>query len=105
MDFYGLIYCIVIMVCVMENQVYVVMVNCVGYGDGGLVFVGGSVVVDFYGQLFCEVGCEECWQIVELDFGWLQDVCWDYCYFEECCLVLFGECCEYLDGLCELLIF
>ena len=69
MDPYGPTHRTAIMARAMENQAYAVMVNRVGHGDGGLVFAGGSAVVDPYGQLLCEAGREECRQIVELDLG------------------------------------
>ncbi|EZN82822.1 carbon-nitrogen hydrolase family protein [Pseudomonas aeruginosa] len=104
MDPYGPTHRTAIMARAMENQAYAVMVNRVGHGDGGLVFAGGSAVVDPYGQLLCEAGREECRQIVELDLGRLQDARRDYRYLEERRLVLPGERREHPDGLRELLI-
>lgn len=46
MDPYGPTHRTAIMARAMENQAYAVMVNRVGHGDGGLVFAGGSAVVD-----------------------------------------------------------
>ncbi len=91
MDPYGPTHRTAIMARAMENQAYAVMVNRVGEGDGGLVFAGGSAVVDPYGQLLGEAGREECRQIVELDLGRSQDARRDYRYLAERRLVLPGE--------------
>ncbi|GLU39356.1 carbon-nitrogen hydrolase family protein [Pseudomonas sp. NBRC 100443] len=88
----------------MENQAYAVMVNRVGEGDGGLVFAGGSAVVDPFGQLLCEAGREECRMRVELDLARLQQARRDYSYIAERRFVLPGETREHADGLRELLI-
>ncbi|MNG36262.1 (R)-stereoselective amidase [compost metagenome] len=74
----------------MENQAYAVMVNRVGEGDGGLVFAGGSAVVDPFGQLLCEAGREECRQIVELDLARLESARRDYRYLDARRFVLPG---------------
>lgn len=104
MELYCNVYCMLVMVCVMENQVFVVVVNCVGGGSYDVVFVGGSFVVDLFGNLIFEVGNIELWYVIEFDFDqfvvlWVvYDYCWDQC------LQIVGECIVYVDGCCELLI-
>ncbi|AOE84214.1 carbon-nitrogen hydrolase family protein [Pseudomonas sp. TCU-HL1] len=104
MDPYGPTHRTAIMARAMENQAYAVMVNRVGEGDGGLVFAGGSAVVDPFGQLLCEAGREECRQIVELDMTRLDAARRDYRYLDERRLVLPGERIDHADGRRELLI-
>lgn len=104
MDPYGPTHRTAIMGRAMENQAYAVMVNRVGEGDGGLVFAGGSAVVDPFGQLLCEAGREECRQLVELDLGRLAQARRDYSYIGERRFVLPGELREHADGRRELLI-
>lgn len=104
MDPYGPTHRTAIMGRAMENQAYAVMVNRVGAGDDGLVFAGGSAVVDPYGQLIVEAGREECRQIVELDFERLAQSRRDYSYLGERRFVLPGEMREHADGLRELII-
>lgn len=104
MDPYGPTHRTAIMARAMENQAYAVMVNRVGEGDGGLVFAGGSAVVDPFGQLLCEAGREECRQIIELDLSRLESARRDYRYLDERRLVLPGERIDYPDGRRELLI-
>lgn len=47
---------------------FVVVVNCVGGGSYDVVFVGGSFVVDLFGNLIFEVGNIELWYVIEFDF-------------------------------------
>lgn len=104
MDPYGPVHRTAIMARAMENQAYAVMVNRVGEGDGGLLFAGGSAVVDPFGTLLCEAGRDECRQIVDLDLERLQAVRSDYRYLDERRMHLSGERIEHADGRRELLI-
>ena len=88
----------------MENQAFAVMVNRVGEGDGGLVFAGGSAVVDPYGQVLCEAGREACRLGMALDLTQLAAARRDYSYLAERRFVLPGEMREHGDGLRELII-
>lgn len=104
MDPYGPTHRTAIMARAQENQAFAVMVNRVGEGDGGLVFAGGSAVVDPVGQLLCEAGRDECRQIVELDLERLKTARSDYRYLDERRLQLPGERIEHADGRRDLLI-
>lgn len=104
MDPYGPTHRTAIMARAMENQAFAVMVNRVGMGDDGLVFAGGSAVVDPFGNLLCEAGREECRQVMVLDFDRLQAARNDYRYLDERRLTLPGERIEHADGRRELLI-
>ncbi|MDH4607075.1 carbon-nitrogen hydrolase family protein [Pseudomonas sp. BN102] len=104
MDPYGPTHRTAIMARAQENQAFAVMVNRVGEGDGGLVFAGGSAVVDPFGQLLCEAGRDECRQIVELDLERLKTARSDYRYLDERRLQLPGERIEHADGRRDLLI-
>jgi (R)-amidase len=91
MDPYGPVHRTAIMARAMENQAFAVMVNRVGSGDDGLVFAGGSAVVDPFGQVLCEAGREECRQIVQLDFAQVQAARRDYRYLDDRRLQLNAE--------------
>lgn len=104
MDPYGPVHRTAIMARAMENQAFAVMVNRVGSGDDGLVFAGGSAVVDPFGQVLCEAGREECRQIVELDFAQVQAARRDYRYLEDRRLQLNAQQRDDPDGRRELLI-
>lgn len=104
MDPYGPTHRTAIMARAQENQAFAVMVNRVGEGDDGLVFAGGSAVVDPFGQLLCEAGRDECRQIVELDLERLETARRDYRYLDERRLQLPGERIEHADDRRELLI-
>ncbi|MHC5352129.1 carbon-nitrogen hydrolase family protein [Pseudomonas sp. A46] len=104
MDPYGPTHRTAIMGRAMENQAYAVMVNRVGEGDGGLLFAGGSAVVDPFGRLLCEAGREECRQVVELDLSRLETARHDYRYLEERRLPLQGRRVDHEDGRREWLI-
>lgn len=88
----------------MENQAFAVMVNRVGEGDGGLVFAGGSAVVDPFGHLLLEAGREPCRQVIELDLAQLAAARSDYRYLDERRLHLPGRLVEHEGGLREWLI-
>lgn len=104
MDPYGPTHRTAICARAMENQAFAVMVNRVGEGDGGLVFAGGSAVVDPYGQVLCEAGREECRLGMTLDLKQLEVARRDYSYLSERRFVLPGEVREHDSGLCELII-
>lgn len=104
MDPYGPTHKTSISARAMENQAFAVMVNRVGDGDGGLVFAGGSAVVDPYGQLLCEAGRGECRMTVELAMEQLQQARRDYSYIAQRRIRLPGELLEHENGLRELII-
>lgn len=104
MDPYGPTHRTAIMARAMENQAYAVMTNRVGEGDGGLVFAGGSAVVDPNGSLLLEAGREPCRQIIELDFQRLAEARRDYRYLDERRMPLPGQRIDHSNGLRELLI-
>lgn len=104
MDPYGPTHKSAITARAMENQAFAVMVNRVGDGDGGLVFAGGSAVVDPHGQLLCEAGRGECRMTVALDKDQLQQSRRDYTYIAQRRMQLPGERVEHEDGVRELII-
>ena len=104
MDPYGPVHRTAIMARAQENQAFAVMVNRVGAGDDGLVFAGGSALVDPFGRLLFEAGREECRQVVELDLGQLQASRREYDYLCDRRWHLPGERIDHADGRRELLI-
>jgi len=104
MDPYGPTHRTAIMARAQENQAFAVMVNRVGAGDDGLVFAGGSAVVDPFGRLLGEAGRDECKFSVELDLRQLEAARRDYRYLDDRRLLLNGEVLEYPDGHREVLI-
>ncbi|EIM13432.1 MULTISPECIES: carbon-nitrogen hydrolase family protein [Pseudomonas] len=104
MDPYGPVHRTAIMARAQENQAFAVMVNRVGDGTDGLVFAGGSALVDPFGRLLFEAGRDECRQVVELDLGQLKAARRDYDYLHDRRLQLSGEYVEHADGRRELLI-
>ncbi|RJG14144.1 carbon-nitrogen hydrolase [Pseudomonas cavernicola] len=104
MDPYGPTHRTAIMARAQENQAFALMVNRVGEGDGGLVFAGGSAVVDPFGRMLSEAGREECQFGVELDLSQLEAARRDYDYLDDQRLILPGERIEHADGRRELLI-
>ena len=104
MDPYGPVHRTAIMARAQENQAFAVMVNRVGAGDDGLVFAGGSMVVDPFGHVLFEAGREEVRHVVELDFDQLKAARRDYDYLKDRRLLLSGEQLEHADGRRELLI-
>lgn len=104
MDPYGPVHRTAIMARAQENQAFALMVNRVGPGDGGLLFAGGSAVVDPNGRMVFEAGREACRQQVELDLGQLQLARRDYDYLKDRRLHLPGTRIEHPDGRRELLI-
>lgn len=87
-----------------KNQAFALMVNRVEQGDGGLVFAGGSALVDPLGTLLFEAGREEGQFAVELDLNQLTAARQDYRYLDDQRLRLPGEIVEHACGLRELLI-
>jgi len=104
MDPYGPVHRTAIMARAQENQAFAVMVNRVGDGDEGLVFAGGSAVIDPFGRTLFEAGREECRQVVELDLELLRSARRDYDYLSDRRLFLGGEQLQHDDGRRELLI-
>ncbi|EIK94686.1 carbon-nitrogen family hydrolase [Pseudomonas sp. M47T1] len=104
MDPYGPTHRTAIMARAQENQAFALMVNRVGAGDGGLVFAGGSALVDPFGSLLQEAGRDECQFSVELDLEQLQAARKDYRYLDDQRLRLPGEVIEHASGLRELII-
>jgi len=104
MDPYGPTHRTAIMARAQENQAFALMVNRVEEGDGGLLFAGGSALVDPLGSLLFEAGREEGQFKVELDLKQLQVARQDYRYLEDQRLKLAGEVLEHGDGVRELLI-
>ena len=104
MDPYGPVHRTAIMARAQENQLFSVMVNRAGQGDDGLVFAGGSAVVDPFGRVLYEAGREETRQVVRLDLAQIQAARLDYHYLNDRRLLLQGETVEHLDGRREMLI-
>lgn len=104
MDPYGPTHRTAIMARAQENQAFALMVNRVGEGDGGLLFAGGSALVDPIGTLLFEAGREEGQFTVELDLDQLAAARKDYRYLDDQRLKLPGEVIERADGTRELLI-
>src|SRR5471032_870668 len=104
MDPYGPTHRTAIMARAQENQAFALMVNRVGAGDGGLLFAGGSALVDPLGTLLFEAGRDEGQFAFELDFSQLAAARKDYRYLDDQRLKLPGERVEHADGLRELLI-
>lgn len=104
MDPYGPTHRTAIMARAQENQAFALMVNRVGEGDGGLVFAGGSALVNPFGTLLNEAGRDECRLTVELDLTQLTAARRDYRYLDDQRLQLPGDVIEYGDGRRDLLI-
>lgn len=104
MDPYGPTHRTAIMARAQENQAFALMVNRVEEGDGGLLFAGGSALVDPLGTLLFEAGREEGQFAVELDLNQLTAARQDYRYLDDQRLRLPGEVVEQAGGLRELLI-
>ncbi|WLH74944.1 carbon-nitrogen hydrolase family protein [Pseudomonas fluorescens] len=104
MDPYGPTHRTAIMARAQENQAFALMVNRVEEGDGGLLFAGGSALVDPLGTLLFEAGREEGQFTVELDLDQLVAARKDYRYLDDQRLKLPGEVITRSDGTRELLI-
>ena len=88
----------------MENQVFAAVANRVGVGSEDVVFAGGSLAVDPFGDLIFEAGNGESRHTVELDFDRLAASRAVYDYRADQRLHIAGERIEHADGLRELLI-
>jgi (R)-amidase len=104
MDPYGPTHRTAIMARAQENQAFALMVNRVEEGDGGLLFAGGSALVDPLGTLLFEAGREAGQVAVELDLNQLTAARQDYRYLDDQRLKLPGEIVEHASGLRELMI-
>ncbi|MEX5510111.1 carbon-nitrogen hydrolase family protein [Pseudomonas paralactis] len=104
MDPYGPVHRTAIMARAQENQLFSVMVNRAGQGDDGLVFAGGSAVVDPFGRVLYEAGREETRHAISLDLAQIKAARRDYHYLNDRRLLLQGEAVEHPDGRRELLI-
>ncbi|QZP33352.1 carbon-nitrogen hydrolase family protein [Pseudomonas sp. DR48] len=104
MDPYGPTHRTAIMARAQENQAFALMVNRVKDSDDGLVFAGGSALVDPLGTLLFEAGREEGQFAVELDFSQLEAARKDYRYLDDQRLKLPGDVVEQASGVRELLI-
>lgn len=104
MDPYGPVHRTAIMARAQENQLFGVMVNRAGQGDDGLVFAGGSAVVDPFGRVLYEAGREETRHVISLDLAQIKAARRDYHYLNDRRLQLQGEAVEHPDGRRELLI-
>lgn len=82
MDPYGYVHRQAIIARAMENQIFAVMVNRCGTGDG-LSFAGGSCVVDPLGCMVVECGRQAQQIVVDLDLSQLQTARRDYHYLAE----------------------
>ncbi len=51
-----------------ENQCYVIGVNCIGTDDAGSTYCGDSAVIDFMGNPIFEKSYEECLQTIEISY-------------------------------------
>lgn len=87
-----------------ENQLFAVVVNRVGEGEGDTLFAGGSAAVDPFGHMLFEAGRQECRHVVELDFTQIAAARALYDYRKEKRFSLPGERIEHPDGRRELLI-
>ena len=104
MDPYGPTHRTAIMARAQENQAFALMVNRVEEGDGGLLFAGGSALVDPLGTLLFEAGREQGQFALKLDLNLLKAARQDYRYLDDQRLKLPGEVVEHACGLRELLI-
>lgn len=62
-----------------ENQVFVVAVNCVNFHCGG-----HSMVVDPMGEVVIELGEDEAYEEVEVDLSYVEEVRKEYPFLEDC---------------------
>eukprot|EP01030_Chromulinospumella_sphaerica_P022300 gene22300-22273_t len=104
MDPYGPTHRTAIMARAQENQAFALMVNRVEEGDGGVLFAGGSALVDPLGTLLFEAGRDEGQFALELDLKRLTAARQDYRYLDDQRLKLPGELVEHACGLRELMI-
>ncbi|KML61324.1 carbon-nitrogen hydrolase [Burkholderia cepacia] len=88
----------------MENQVFAVVANRVGDSAHDVVFAGGSLAVDPFGNVIFEAGNTESRHAVELDLDQIAASRAVYDYRKDQRLHLAGERIEHADGRRELLI-
>ena len=88
----------------MENQAFAVVANRVGGSAHDIVFAGGSLAADPFGNLIFEAGNTESRHAVELDFDQLAASRAVYDYRRDQRLHIAGERIEHANGLRELLI-
>jgi (R)-amidase len=93
-DPYGPTHRTCVMARALENQAFAVMVNRVGQGDDGLVFAGGSAVVDPFGDLLVEAGRDEATLRLTLDLTLLAKAREPYVYDRHQRMRLSGEVVE-----------
>jgi (R)-amidase len=93
-DPYGPTHRTCVMARALENQAFAVMVNRVGKGDDGLVFAGGSAVVDPFGDLLVEAGRDEATLRLSLDTKLLAKAREPYVYDHHQRMRLNGEILE-----------
>lgn len=94
-DPYGPTHRTCVMSRALENQAFAVMVNRVGLGDDGLVFAGGSAVVDPFGDLLVEAGRDEATLRLSLDMTLLAKAREPYIYDQHQRMRLHGEVLEH----------
>ncbi|KRP66995.1 carbon-nitrogen hydrolase family protein [Pseudomonas orientalis] len=104
MDPYGPVHRTAITARAQENQLFCVMANRAGQGDDGLVFAGGSAVVDPFGRVLYEAGRAETRDGVSLNLAQVKAARLSYHYLNDCRLLLQGDTVEHSDGRRELLI-
>ncbi|CAI3952906.1 carbon-nitrogen hydrolase family protein [Commensalibacter papalotli (ex Botero et al. 2024)] len=91
MDPYGLTHRTAIMARAQENHMFAVMTNRVGLGNDGLVFHGGSCVVNPMGQLLCEAGREECSIRMNIDPKQMTQFLTEFNYLKERRMKITGQ--------------
>jgi len=101
MDPYGMVHRNAIIARAMENQVFAVMVNRCGEGDG-LTFAGGSCMVDPFGNVLVECGREPVQLAIDIDLSQLATSRSQYRYLSDRRMTLSGEIHELPNGIREL---
>lgn len=97
MDPYAQTHRTAIMARAQENQLFAVMVNRVGLGDGNLTFHGGSCVVNPAGHLLCEAGREECIMRVNIDPKQVSQYQTEFHYLKERRVKLISKVIQHQD--------
>jgi (R)-amidase len=88
----------------MENQLFAAAVNRVGAGPEGLVFAGGSIAVDPFGQVLFEAGKAESRHTITLDLTQIAAARARYNYRTDQRFQLPGKRLEHSNGCRELMI-
>lgn len=104
MEPYGYVHHTAVTARAQENQVFAVMVNRVGQGEGDLIFAGGSMAVSPFGQMLFAAGRNECRHSLHLDMTDVSAARQLYHYQADRRLSISGERIEHTDGRRELLI-